>query len=216
MLIDENSIPFFKDVFQYYKDHLVMFIVIFTLIGIFIYSVTAVFLNKLNKEMYGKTTWMAWVPIFRIFLLGKLAIHWIVGIILVLGLPCTISITIITNGVGKDYAILPDNIREPFMIVYIALVIALYVFAHIKLSNIRVNGKGYSSKTYVDDRVTTEYNQKYMNKVPNEQVLPVNNKPKSPEDDFYSSMNTETKTNEEKQPMTLQDLLEKQKIDKKP
>ena len=214
MLIDDNSIPFLKDIYQYYLDHMTMFIIIFSLIGIFIYSMTAVFLNKLNKEMYGKTTWMAWVPIFRIFLLGKLTIHWIVGIILFLGLPCTISVTIMTNGVGKDYAILPTNIREPFMIVYIALCIALYVYAHIKLSNIRINGKGYSSKTYVDDRVTTEYDQKYMNKVPNEQVPPVVNKPKVPEDSFYGSMDLDTneiKKIKENEPMTLKDLLEKQK-----
>ena len=189
------DIPFVDDVINYISDHLIIFIIIFSLVGILLYSMTAVFFNKLNKEKYGKTTWMAWIPIFRLFLLGKLTIHWIFGIILVLGLFCCVSISLTIDGVSKTYEILKENIREPFMIIYIGIVVVLYVFAHIKLSNIRRSGKGYSSKISINSQIVSEYDKKYNSNIKENE----NN-------DFYNTVNVE-KSAEEMKPKTLKDAI---------
>ena len=43
-------------------------------IALIIYICTAIFLNKFNKLKYGKGTFMAWIPVFQQYLVGKLAI----------------------------------------------------------------------------------------------------------------------------------------------
>lgn len=52
-------------------------------IALIIYICTAIFLNKFNKLKYGKGTFMAWIPVFQQYLVGKLAINKTVGWILV-------------------------------------------------------------------------------------------------------------------------------------
>lgn len=210
MIIDSNDIPFFNEIYNYILDHLVIFIIIFSLIGILIYSVTAVFLNKLNNEMYGKNTWMAWIPGFRAFLLGKLTIHLVMGIILFVSLICTISFSLNIDGVDKTFAILPTNIREPFTIIYISLCIILYVCAHIKLSNIRTKGKGYSSKIEVNEVDNSNYEKRKIElPVESEIKKEVTPKQSNSDDDFYSAMYLDTKKSEDKTPVTLQDLIKK-------
>lgn len=52
-------------------------------IALIIYICTAIFLNKFNKLKYGKGTFMAWIPVFQQYLIGKLAVNKTVGWILV-------------------------------------------------------------------------------------------------------------------------------------
>lgn len=48
-----------------------------------IYVVQAIFLSSFNKLVYGKGTWMAWVPYCNTYLLGKLTFNETVGWVLV-------------------------------------------------------------------------------------------------------------------------------------
>ena len=59
-------------------------IIIFAfIILIAIYVVQAIFLSSFNKLVYGKGTWMAWVPYCNTYLLGKLTFNETVGWVLV-------------------------------------------------------------------------------------------------------------------------------------
>ena len=52
--------------------------------GAIIYLLKVNFLNKFNKLIYGKFTVMSLIPIFDIYLLGKLTINKVFGLILVI------------------------------------------------------------------------------------------------------------------------------------
>ena len=56
---------------------------IIIVVAIAVYVLTSLLMNSVHKKIYGKGTWMAWVPYVRTFLLGKLAVNKLVGIILV-------------------------------------------------------------------------------------------------------------------------------------
>ncbi len=57
-----------------------LYIIIFVVV--LIYIIQGLVLNGLNKKIYGEGTWQAWVPIANIYLLGKLTINKIGGIVL--------------------------------------------------------------------------------------------------------------------------------------
>ena len=57
--------------------------VVALVISLIIYICIAIFLNKFNKLKYGNGTFMAWIPVFQQYLVGKLAINKTVGWILV-------------------------------------------------------------------------------------------------------------------------------------
>ena len=60
------------------------FALIALVIGIVLYIVEAIFLNKYNKLVTGKGTILAWIPFyFQAYLLGKLAFNKVVGWVLV-------------------------------------------------------------------------------------------------------------------------------------
>ena len=122
----------FNDILNFIKDHIVIISILCFLIAVFIYSICSVTINELNKAKYGKTSWMAWIPPFNLFLLGKLTIHTIFGILLAIGLFLSIGVTVTTNGVQEYYSILPENILIPYTIVYSAIIIILLIYAHIK------------------------------------------------------------------------------------
>ena len=183
---------------QYIKDHLVIVVIITFLIIIFIYSIIAVFLNKLNKAMYGKTTWMAWIPGFRTYLLGKLTIHPIVGIILVLGMVLCFSITITINGTSKVYQILPDNIITPYIITYFAIIVVLFIYAFIKTNTII--RKGEAKDLNIENRnVVSAYDERFSKRIDNnsikEESKPIVNSTNNDKtvDNFYQSYNDSSK-----------------------
>ena len=74
-------------------------------ISLIIYICVSIFLNKYNKLKYGKGTFMAWVPVFQVYLTAKLAVNkvvaWIllgVGLLgLVLADPAGVAATAIYN-----------------------------------------------------------------------------------------------------------------------
>ncbi len=71
---------------------------------------------KLNKKMYREKSIMAWIPIVNIYLLGKLTINKIVGILLILGLIIVFCFDV------------------PFImsILYVIILIVIYIYAIIK------------------------------------------------------------------------------------
>lgn len=116
--------------FDIIVENLVIVIAILLLIHIML----AITLNKLNKNKYQKSTPMSWLPIFNIYLLGKLAIHKVFGIILIISMVLGIKITIPTNGEESVYG-LPDNIRNIINIVNISLFLLFFVIVIIKSLN---------------------------------------------------------------------------------
>ena len=87
------------------------FILIVTGLIFAIYIILGLSLDKAHKKKYGKTSILSWIPILNIVLLGKLAIHSIVGLILLI-LPLAYLLTLIPiNGniliqINSDYSMM--------------------------------------------------------------------------------------------------------------
>jgi len=129
------------DIVNFIKDHLLIMGTIIGILAIFIYVLCAVLLNKLNKALYGKTTWMAWIPPFNIYLLGKLTIHKVFGWILLLAFLAGTTVTVELNGVSKTYSLISKDIQEPYIIVISSITLILYIYGYFKLKlYIRKNG----------------------------------------------------------------------------
>ena len=173
---------------EYIKNHVIIVVAIAILLSIFIYSVIAVILNRLNKTMYGKTTWMAWVPVLRIFLLGKLTVHIVLGIVLVIGMIPTFSITLTNKGIQEEYAILHQNIRIPYTIIYFAIIIVLLVYADIKQKSIE-REKGDENIKNNNINVTSVYDERFSKRLNNNVTQNELSKSDSTkqEDSFYKS-----------------------------
>ena len=66
------------------------FLIAILILIIIMYVFMGVFLGKLNKLIYGKGTPMAWIPLLNTYLMGKLVVNKVFGIILVI-IPFIIS-----------------------------------------------------------------------------------------------------------------------------
>ena len=122
-----------NDLFNY----LIAYSSIFLLIFIAIYIAISIFLNKFNKLVYGTGTAMCWIPIFNIYLLGKLAINKLVGWVLVICIFLTGSYTITVNGVSTVHAILPEPFHSIVSKLYSIVVLVLFVYAIIKYTRLK-------------------------------------------------------------------------------
>ena len=142
------------DIIEFIKSQSVIVIIIIILILIFIYTMLAVLLNKLNNAKHGKTTILAWIPGLNIFLLGKLTIHWIIGIILFIGLLFGIIVSCDIKGLESIKGILPNQYVQVYQIVYLAIIVILFICAKLKTNKIIREGTGkdemttYISKDY--------------------------------------------------------------------
>ena len=138
-------------------------------IGIGIYIVQAIFLNKFNKLVNGKGTALAWIPICNIYLLGKLTINKLVGWILVICVFLTGSYTVTINGVETTHTILPDGISSIFSKLYSIVVLALFIYAIVKYSKLKNN-----SNTNVDQPQNSQqpvFTQNEVTEQPTEQPV---------------------------------------------
>jgi len=185
-------------IINYIEDHSVMFIAIGVLLGITIYSVIAVFLNKLYNAKYGKTTIMAWIPIFNIYLLGKLVIHSIIGLLLVIGLLFGICISFNISGLETIHNLLGKEYVLPYQITYGVIILLFFIVAKIKLKRIIREG---SSK----DTMNAFINKDYEEKEPEIVVTKPVEEPKEMIEDNYqynhtslSSLNTHNDNNNPK------------------
>lgn len=108
-------------------------ILIFVLIiAVAIYILISIFLNKMNKQIYGKGTALAFIPICNIYLLGKLTVGKWLGWILVGCVFLNATFTTEVNGVEKSYTILPASISSLVSGIYSLCVFILFIYAIIK------------------------------------------------------------------------------------
>lgn len=113
------------------------FAIVLLAILIVVYVIQGIILSKLNKEIYGKGTPMAWIPIVNIYLLGKLTINKLVGWILIGCVFLTTTYTTTVNGIEETYTILPENISSLVSTLYSIVVIVLYIYAIIKYNKLK-------------------------------------------------------------------------------
>lgn len=99
---------------------IILLMVAFVLI---FYVVEGIILTKLNKAMYGKGTALAWIPLVKIYLLGKLTINETAGYVM-------LAVNIVN-------LFLPEDISELISSVYGPLEFALFVYAFIKSFNVK-------------------------------------------------------------------------------
>jgi hypothetical protein len=177
------------NIINYLKDHLIMSIIIGSLLFITIYSMLAVFINKLYSAKYGKTTGLAWIPGINIYLLGKLVIHWIVGIIMFIGLVFGIIISFDIPYLESVKSILPQNYVLPYQIAYCVLILIICVIGKIKLQKILINN---ASKADEHAFINKDYD-KEMEATTSEvnNNPPVNNTPQMINDNFQYNIPTE-------------------------
>ena len=116
---------------------LVVFNLLIVAIVIGIYVAFAIFLNKFNKLIYGRNSAMAWLPIFNIYLLGKLTINKLTGWCLIIVLFLTSTYTITINGVENTYTILPENINNIVSTLYSLVVLGLIIYACVKYNKLK-------------------------------------------------------------------------------
>ena len=105
--------------------------------GAIIYLLKVNFLNKFNKLIYGKFTVMSLIPIFDIYLLGKLTINKAVGWILVICLFLIARYTVVINGNVKTYAIFPENVNKFVLLIYCFIILGLLIYAIIKYNKLK-------------------------------------------------------------------------------
>ncbi len=132
----------------------IAYVLIFFAVLIVIYILFGIFLNKLNKLVYGKGTPMAFIPFVNIYLLGKLAVNKLVGYILVILVILNSEFSITINNETSAAAILPEDIRNVVSIIYSVLVLGLFIYAIVKY--FKLKKANTSSNTKEEDNSKTE------------------------------------------------------------
>ena len=132
----------------------IAYVLIFFAVLIVIYILFGIFLNKLNKLVYGKGTPMAFIPFVNIYLLGKLAVNKLVGYILVILVILNSEFSITINNETSAAAILPEDIRNVVSIIYSVLVLGLFIYAIVKY--FKLKKANTSSNTKKEDNSKTE------------------------------------------------------------
>ncbi len=148
---------------------IVKIIVILTII--FIYTMFSVLLNKLNNAKYGKNSIIAWIPGLNVFLLGKLVIHWIIGILLFLGLIFGILITFKITCLEMIYNLLIPSYVNIYQIVYLFLIIILFILGKLKLNKIIRDGSGKDDSSQYITKDYSEEEKKPEIVTPKEEVV---------------------------------------------
>lgn len=88
----------------------------------------AMYVDKLNSlEGKGKNNW-ALIPFTNVYLLGAKAVHFVLGIILFIGLFFVVPLDFSIFGLS-DYTILGDNLRHILFVFYIFVILAVMLIA---------------------------------------------------------------------------------------
>ena len=121
------------EVFGWTFGFVFLFSIFYALIvPIILWIINGIILNRLHKEMYGKTTVLAWVPFCNIYLLGKLTVNKTVGWALAISKILTYTITTTVNGVQKTYSILPSSISTLLSGIVGIITFCLLIYAIVK------------------------------------------------------------------------------------
>ena len=149
---------------DFFNDNKTIFILIGGLLLIVAYSMVSVLINKLNDAIHGKITVLAWVPVTNVYLLGKLVVNKIMGILLAVLLLYGIIIAIDIHGLEVLQALkLPASYVVPYLAIYALMIFLLVVVGKSKLNKIIREGTGndemsrFIAKDYDDkEPVVTE------------------------------------------------------------
>ncbi len=130
-------------------------------LALIIYILIAIFLNKLNKLIYGKGTAMAWIPIANVYLLGKLTVNKLVGWLLIICFFSTGTVTTTVNGVETTNSILPEKIRWLVSSALSIGIFVLFIYAivkYIRLKKEKRRGEfvNISKNDYYDQQEVTQ------------------------------------------------------------
>ena len=124
-----EDLPF--DLMSILKGALVIVGVVL-LVALITYILTSVFLSKLNKKLYGKGTILAWLPICRTYLLGKLTFGKLVGWLLII-------VSVLMGLKYNGETVIPSNINSIISLVYGCVIIFLWIYAIIKFFKVNKN-----------------------------------------------------------------------------
>jgi hypothetical protein len=116
------------------------YFIFFAVVLIIIYILISIFLNKFNKLLYGKGTCMSWLPGFQTYLLGKLAINKVIGLIMVIMLILKSSFKITnSDGITSTFTFFSENIRLKLSTLYHTIFLVLLIYAIIKYNKLKKN-----------------------------------------------------------------------------
>lgn len=143
------------------KNLLILF-VITTATLLILYVIFSSILSKANKTIYEEKNIFAWIPIFNLYLLGKIAVNKIIGVILVLiefliGFLC--SIPYFQN-------VIPSYIVDILSLVFIFVIIILFFIVLAKYFKVKKRKRtvyvNYVSPN--DDNGNNVDNNQFINK----------------------------------------------------
>lgn len=100
--------------------------------SIFAFILQAIITNKLNKNLYGKSSIFAFLPFLNMFTLGKVCADEIVGLVIATMLILCFRLTIPINGVNKTYAIIPESTTKVLFPYCIFIIVCLYIYSIFK------------------------------------------------------------------------------------
>ena len=114
------------------KNLLILF-VITTATLLILYVIFSSILSKANKTIYERKNIFAWIPIFNLYLLGKIAVNKIIGVILVL------LVFLIGSLISIPYFqnVIPSYIMDIMCLVFIFVVIILFFIVLAKYFKIK-------------------------------------------------------------------------------
>lgn len=133
-----------ETIFQY----LFIILIVLAVIGLILYILFSIFLNKFNKLVYGKKTIRAWLPLFNVYLLGKLTINKAFGWLLVIGIFLTSSITTNVNGIEKTISILPLKIIPIYSSIYYLISFIVLILGIVKYFRLKKENNSNSPKSF--------------------------------------------------------------------
>lgn len=143
------------------KNLLILF-VITTATLLILYVIFSSILSKANKTIYEEKNIFAWIPIFNLYLLGKIAINKIIGVILVL------LVFLIGSLISIPYFqnVIPSYIVDILSLVFIFVIIILFFIVLAKYFKIKKRKRtvyvNYVSPTY--DNGNNVDNNQFINK----------------------------------------------------
>lgn len=148
---------------DFFNEQPLVVIVIIGLLIILAYSIVSVLINKLNNVINGKTTILAWIPVTNTYLLGKLVVNKVIGILLSVLLLFGIIISFNIPGLENIKNLIPSGVVLPYKVCYGLLIIVLLLIGKSKLDKIIREGNGkdamskFIAKNYDDkESITTE------------------------------------------------------------
>lgn len=143
------------------KNLLILF-VITTATLLILYVIFSSILSKANKTIYEEKNIFAWIPIFNLYLLGKIAINKIIGVILVL------LVFLIGSLISIPYFqnVIPSYIVDILSLVFIFVIIILFFIVLVKYFKVKKRKRtvyvNYVSPTY--DNGNNVDNNQFINK----------------------------------------------------